>query len=82
MVNYNRRNDNNRFYIGASMVRGIRRVRTKCDVSVCSDSDCVGLFDFVMSHYAYDVARLQEGRRWKLNDSDVMVFDDEAAWCM
>lgn len=33
-------------------------------------------------HYAYDVTRLREGRRWKLIDGDVMVFDDEAAWYM
>lgn len=64
MVDYNRHNDNKCFYIGGSMVRGIRRVRVRRDTSVCSDSDCVGLFDFVMSHYAYDVIRLQEGRRW------------------
>lgn len=78
MVGYNRRNDNKCFYIGGSKVRGIRRVRVRRDASVCSDSGCVGLFDFVMSHYAYDVIRLQEGRRWKLIDGDVMVFDEDA----
>nr|DAF80102.1 MAG TPA: hypothetical protein [Bacteriophage sp.] len=45
------------------------------------DSDCAGLFDFVMSHYAYDVTRLQLNRRWKLIKGE-MVFDDEAAYYM
>ena len=49
------------FYIGGSMVKGVRRVHrmrvghyeTGCD------SDCVGLFDFVMSHYVDDVALMR-----------------------
>lgn len=46
-MNYNRCNGCKRFYIGGSMVKG------------CSDSDCVGLFDFVMAHYADDVALMR-----------------------
>lgn len=75
MKYYNRCNYSKVTYIRGSMVKSIR----KRHVSEGVDSGCVGLFDFVMSHYAYDVRRLQEGRRWKLIDGDVMVFDDEAA---
>lgn len=49
------------FYIGGSMVKGTRRVhrmrvghyKTRRNV------DCVGLFDFVMAHYADDVALMR-----------------------
>lgn len=77
MINYNFMNYNKRTYVPGSLVKGVR----------CASHDAiarydtlgyVGLFDFVMSHYAYDVTRLREGRRWKLIDGDVMVFDDEA----
>lgn len=61
-MNYNRCNGNKCFYIGGSMVKGVRRV---CRMRVghyetgCSDYDCVGLFDFVMAHYADDVALMR-----------------------
>lgn len=74
MKYYNRCNYNKRVYIGGSLVKGVCR----CKRVERIDSYCAGLFDFVMSHYGYDVARLREGRRWKLIDGDVMVFDDEA----
>lgn len=61
MMNYNRCNGCKRFYIGGSMVKGIRRIRrmrvghyeTGCD------ADCVGLFDFVMAYYADDIALMR-----------------------
>jgi hypothetical protein len=63
MMNYNRCNGCKRFfYIGGSMVKGVRRV---CRMRVGhydiggSDSDCVGLFDFVMAHYADDIALMR-----------------------
>lgn len=59
-IYYNRCNYNKVTYIGGSKVKSVR----KRYVSEGVNSDCVGLFDFVMSHYAYDVTRLQEGRRW------------------
>ena len=75
MMNYNRRNGNKCFYIGGSMIKGVRRVRrmrvghyeTGCSDSDCvghyetgcSDSDCVGLFDFVMAHYIDDIALMR-----------------------
>nr|DAJ05988.1 MAG TPA: hypothetical protein [Bacteriophage sp.] len=58
-MSYNRYNGNKRFYIGGSMVRGIRRVRVGRYVSGCSDLDCVGLFDFVMLYYADDIALMR-----------------------
>lgn len=68
-MNYNR--CNKCFYIGGSMVKGVRRVRRmrvgRYKVG-CSDSDCVGLFDFVMAHYADDVA-LMRLNLW--DDTDV-----------
>lgn len=55
-------NGRKRFYIGGSMVKGVRRVR-RMRVghyeSGCSDFDCVGLFDFVMAHYADAVALMR-----------------------
>ena len=61
MMDYHSCNGRKRFYIGGSMVKGSRRVHrmrvghyeTGCD------SDCVGLFDFVMAHYADDIALMQ-----------------------
>lgn len=83
-MDYHSCNGRKRFYICGSMVKGVRRVRRMrvghYDTG-CSDSDCVGLFDFVMSHYAYDVTRLQLNQRWKLIDGE-MVFDDEDAYYM
>lgn len=50
-----------RFYIGGSMVKGLRRVRRmrvgRYDTG--RDSDCVGLFDFVMAHYVDDIALMR-----------------------
>lgn len=81
MINYNFMNYNKRTYVPGSLVKGVRRASH--DAIVRRDTlDCVCLFDFVMSHYADDVTRLREGRRWKLIDGDVMVFDDEAAYYM
>lgn len=77
-MNYNRCNSNKYFYIGGSAVKS---VRVKRHASKCGDSGCVGLFDFVMSHYAYDVTRLRLNQRWKLIEGE-MVFDDEAAYYM
>lgn len=62
MMNYNRCNGCKYFYIGGSMVKGVRRVRRMRVghyASGCSDSDCVGLFDFVMAHYADDIALMR-----------------------
>lgn len=63
-MNYNRCNGNKCFYIGASMVKGVRRARVRRHESGCSDSDCVGLFDFVMAHYADDIG-LMRLNLWK-----------------
>lgn len=62
MMNYNRCNGCKRFYISGSMIKGVRRVRRMRVghyASGCSDSDCVGLFDFVMSHYADDIGLMR-----------------------
>lgn len=62
MMNYNRCNGCKCFYIGGSMVKGVRRVRRMRVghyASGCSDSVCVGLFDFVMAHYADDIALMR-----------------------
>ena len=59
---YNRCNGCKRFYIGGSMVKGVRRIRRMRVghyASGCSDSDYVGLFDFVMAHYADDIALMR-----------------------
>lgn len=61
-MNYNRRNGCKYFYIGGSMVKGarrVRRMRVGHYETERSDSDCVGLFGFVMSHYADDVALMR-----------------------
>lgn len=73
-MNYRRCNGCKHFYIGGSMVMGVSRI---CRMRVgghyasgCSDSDCVGLFDFVMAHYADDIA-LMRLNLW--NDTGVCV---------
>lgn len=61
-MDYHSCNGRKRFYIGGSMVKGARRIhrmRVGHYASWCSDSDCVGLFDFVMAHYADDVASMR-----------------------
>lgn len=61
-MNYNRCNGNKCFYIGGSMVKDVRRarrMRVGHYASGCSDSDCVGLFDFVMAHYADDIGLMR-----------------------
>lgn len=61
MMNYNRCNGCKRFYIGGSMVKGVRRIsRMRVGhYETERDSDCVGLFDFVMAHYADDIALMR-----------------------
>nr|DAE27391.1 MAG TPA: hypothetical protein [virus sp. ctfPt13] len=52
-------------YIAVSLCKGIRR-DNKAPMFACKDnkkSDCAGLFDFVMSHYAGEVARMRAGAR-------------------
>ena len=61
-MDYHGCNGCKRFYIGGSMVKGtrrVRRMRVGHYASWWSDSDCVGLFDFVMAHYADDVALMR-----------------------
>ena len=61
-MNYNRCNGCKRFYIGGSMVKGVhrvRRMRVGALYKTGRDVDCVGLFDFVMAHYADDVALMR-----------------------
>lgn len=61
-MNYHRYNGCKSFYICGSMARGVRRMR-RMRVghyeTERSDSDCVGLFDFVMAHYADDIALMR-----------------------
>ena len=62
MMIYNRCNGCKRFYIRGTMVKGIRRIRRMRVghyASGRSDSGCVGLFDFVMVHYAGDIALMR-----------------------
>ena len=81
MINYNFMNYNKRVYVPGRIVRGEAR-RAKHYATAKRDiSDCAGLFDFVMLHYAYDVTRLRLNKRWKLI-GDEMVFDDEAEYYM
>lgn len=70
MMSYDRCNGCKYFYIGGSMVKGVRRVRRMRvgHYETGRDSDCVGLFDFVMAHYADDVA-LMQSNLW--NDTGV-----------
>lgn len=63
MMNYNRCNGCRRFYIGGSMVKSVRRMRVG-HYDTGRDSDCVGLFDFVMMHYDDDIA-LMRLNLWK-----------------
>ena len=60
-MNYNRCNGCKCFYIGGSMVKGVRRVRRMRvgHYDTGRDSDCVGLFDFVMAHYVDDIALMR-----------------------
>lgn len=57
MMNYHRCNDCKRFYICGTLVKGTRRVHRMRvgHYETGRDVDCVGLFDFVMAHYADDV---------------------------
>lgn len=61
MKYYNRCNYNKRVYIGGRMVKGIRREHRMRvgHYETGRDSDCVGLFDFVMAHYADDIALMR-----------------------
>ena len=70
MMNYNRCNGCKCFYIGGSMVKGVCRIRRMRvgHYETERDSDCVGLFDFVMAHYADDIA-LMRSNLW--NDTGV-----------
>ena len=55
-MNYNRCNGCKRFYIGGSMVKGVRRVhRMRVGHYETGGSD----FDFVMAHYADDIALMR-----------------------
>ena len=49
-------------YIAGSLCKSIRR-DNKTPVFAYKDKkpDCVGLFDFVMTHYAGEVARMRAG---------------------
>ena len=49
------------FYIGGSMVKGSRRIHRMRvgHYDTGRDYDCVGLFDFVMAHYADDIALMR-----------------------
>ena len=52
-------------YIGGSLCKGVRR-DTKAPVFAYKDNketELCGLFDFVMSHYAGEVARMRAGVR-------------------
>lgn len=51
-------------YIAGSLCKSVRRDNRSCVVMSKADkSDCAGLFDFVMSHYAGEVARMRAGVR-------------------
>lgn len=53
-------------FIAGSLCKGIRRSDYKVSVvASCKDDKpvCEGLFDFVMSHYAGEVARMRAGVR-------------------
>ena len=52
-------------YIAGSLCKSVRR-DNKAPVFAYKDNkkpDCAGLFDFVMSHYAGEVARMRAGTR-------------------
>ena len=61
MMDYHSCNGRKRFYIGGSVVKGSRRIHRMRvgHYETGRDSDCVGLFDFVMAHYADDIALMQ-----------------------
>lgn len=51
-------------YIADSLCKSVRRDnRATAFASRGDRSDCAGLFDFVMSHYAGEVARMRAGVR-------------------
>lgn len=51
-------------YIAGSLCKGIRRDNKAAVFAFKNDkTDCTGLFDFVMSHYAGEVARMRAGAR-------------------
>nr|DAQ45245.1 MAG TPA: hypothetical protein [Bacteriophage sp.] len=51
-------------YIAGSLCKGIRRDnRAPVFASTSKKLGCVGCFDFVMSHYADEVARMRAGAR-------------------
>lgn len=61
-MDYHSCNGRKRFYIGGSMVkdtRRVRRMRVGHYETGGSDFDCVGLFDYVMAHYADDIALMR-----------------------
>ena len=51
-------------YIAGSLCKSVRRVnRAPVFASRDDRPDCAGLFDFVMLHYAGEVARMRAGAR-------------------
>ena len=51
-------------YIAGSLCKSVRCVNRAPVVASRGDRpDCAGLFDFVMSHYAGEVARMRAGMR-------------------
>lgn len=51
-------------YIAGSLCKSVRRAdRASVFASRDDRPDCAGLFDFVMSHYAVEVARMRAGAR-------------------
>lgn len=51
-------------YIAGSLCKSVRRDNKAVVFAFKNDkTDCAGLFDFVMSHYAGEVARMRAGRR-------------------
>ncbi len=51
-------------YIAGSLCKSIRRDDKAAVFAFKNDkTDCAGLFDFVMSHYAGEVARMRAGVR-------------------
>lgn len=67
MLDYYSCNGCKSFYIGGSIVKGVRRVcrmRAGGHYETGRDADCVGLFDFVMQRYADDIG-LMRLNLWK-----------------
>lgn len=50
-------------YIAGSLCKSIRHNRAPVLASTSKKRDCAGCFDFVMSHYANEVARMRAGVR-------------------